>query len=201
MRFADQAVAASLAAAVLFVSLTACGNSDEGAKEAVEPAESSSHSPKAGAQAQDRKPPKPKRVANPEKVIVSMKAFDKETCSMDQGTACDEDPDEVAALGQPAAYDPRKYTKSFTFEGGVLKVDTSLPSGATKGNMELADIAGFHYGSAYEWSATMPEEHRKNIKAVEAVEIVLDNGLTGARCEAGDENAVPRCRKIRSAFQ
>ncbi|WKK22227.1 hypothetical protein QZH56_26005 [Streptomyces olivoreticuli] len=58
-----------------------------------------------------------------------------------------------------------------------------------------------YYGSAYEWSATMPEEHRKNIKAVEAVEIVLDNGLTGDRCEAGDEGAVPRCRKIRDAFE
>ncbi|WP_030020213.1 hypothetical protein [Streptomyces monomycini] len=201
MRFAGKAVAASLAAAALSVSLTACDSSDEKAKEAVEPAESSSYSPKAGAKAQDKKPPKPKQVADPEKLIESMKAFDKETCSMDQGTACDEDPGEVADLGQSAVYDPRKYTKSFTFEGGVLKVGTSLPSGATKANMELADIAGFHYGSAYEWSATMPEEHRKNIKAVEAVEIVLDNGLTGDRCEAGDEGAVPRCRKIPSAFE
>ncbi|KOG76087.1 hypothetical protein ADK38_39935 [Streptomyces varsoviensis] len=192
---------ASLAAAVLSVSLTACADSDEKTKEAVEPAESSSHSPEAGAKAQDKKPPKPKRVADPEKIIASMKAFDKETCSMDQGTACDEAPGEVAALGQPAAYDPRKYTKSFTFEGGVLKVATSLPSGATKANMEMADIAGFHYGSAYEWSALMPEEHRKNIKAVKAVEIVLDNGLTGDRCEGGDEGAVPRCRKIPNAFK
>ncbi|MFH9420112.1 hypothetical protein [Streptomyces sp. NPDC017529] len=183
------------------MSLTACDSADEKAKETVEPVESSSHSPKAGAKAQDKEPPKPKKVADPEKIIASMKAFDKETCSMDQGTACDEDLGEVAELGQPATYDPRKYTKSFTFEGGVLKVSTSLPSGATKANMELADIAGFHYGSAYEWSATMPKEHRKNIKAVEAVEIVLDNGLTGDRCEAGDEGAVPRCRKIRNAFQ
>ncbi|MGK5642412.1 hypothetical protein ACSNOK_29475 [Streptomyces sp. URMC 126] len=200
MRFAGKAVVASLAAAVLSVSLTACGGSDKESERGAEPAESSSRSPKAEAGGQIKKPPKPERVAGPREVIASIKAFDEETCSMDRGTGCDEDPDEIAALGQPGTYDPRKYTRSFTFQGGVLKVKTSLPSAATKENMELADIAGFHYGSAYEWSSTMPDEHRENIKAVEAVEIVLDNGRTGDRCEAGDEDAVPRCRKISSAF-